>query len=101
MFTRQDGSPLRPEYVTRHFQALAQDAGLPVIRLHDLRHTFIVHSMLRFYEVGGDVEPMLPLLSIYVGHAKVVDTYWYISGIPELMALAAERFHRYVQGASS
>ena len=57
--------------------------------------------MLHFYEVGGDVEPMLPLLSIYVGHAKVVDTYWYISGIPELMTLAAERFHRYVQGASS
>lgn len=35
VFTRQDGSPLRPEYVTRHFQALAQDAGPPVIRLHD------------------------------------------------------------------
>jgi len=35
MFTREDGSALRPEYATRHFQALAQDAGLPVIRLHD------------------------------------------------------------------
>lgn len=70
-------------------------------RLHDLRHTFIVNSMLHFYESGRDVESMLPLLSIYVGHAKVVDTYWYVSGIPELMALAAERFDHYVQGASS
>ncbi|MHB8188410.1 MAG: site-specific integrase [Dermatophilaceae bacterium] len=38
IFTREDGRPLRPEYVTRHFQALAEKAGLPVIRLHDLRH---------------------------------------------------------------
>jgi integrase len=33
------GRSLRPEYVTRHFQKLADDAGLPVIGLHDLRHT--------------------------------------------------------------
>ena len=39
VFTREDGRPLRPEYATRHFQALAGRAGLPVIRLHDLRHT--------------------------------------------------------------
>ncbi len=39
VFTREDGRPLRPEYATRHFQALAEAAGLPVIRLHDLRHT--------------------------------------------------------------
>jgi integrase len=39
VFTREDGTALRPEYVTRHFQALAADAGLPPIRLHDLRHT--------------------------------------------------------------
>jgi integrase len=39
VFTREDGRPLRPEYATRHFQALAERAGLPAIRLHDLRHT--------------------------------------------------------------
>ena len=39
VFTREDGRPLRPEYVTRHFQALTRVAGLPPIRLHDLRHT--------------------------------------------------------------
>ena len=39
IFTREDGRPLRPEYVTRHFQALAERAGLRAIRLHDLRHT--------------------------------------------------------------
>jgi len=39
VFNGCDGRPLRPEYATRHVQALSQDAGLPVIRLHDLRHT--------------------------------------------------------------
>jgi integrase len=35
VFTREDGRPLRPEYATRHFQALAKQSGLRVIRLHD------------------------------------------------------------------
>ena len=39
VFTREDGRPLRPEYATRHFQALARQSGLRAIRLHDLRHT--------------------------------------------------------------
>jgi integrase len=39
VFTREDGRRLRPEHATRHFQRLAAEAGLPVIRLHDLRHT--------------------------------------------------------------
>ncbi len=38
MFTREDGQPLRPEYVTRRMQAIAERAGLPRKRLHDLRH---------------------------------------------------------------
>lgn len=39
MFTHEDGRALRPEFATSHFQALAQQSGLPAIRLHDLRHT--------------------------------------------------------------
>jgi integrase len=69
-------------------------------RLHDLRHTFIVRSTLRFYEQGVDLDQAILALSIYVGHAKVSDTYWYLTGIPELMAVAAERFQRYSQGAT-
>lgn len=64
-------------------------------RLHDFRHTFIVRSILRFYEQGIDVDQAILALSIYVGHAKVSDTYWYITGIPELMAIAAKRFQLY------
>lgn len=38
VFTRRAGRPLRPEYVLRHFHDLARAAGLPRIRVHDLRH---------------------------------------------------------------
>lgn len=54
--------------------------------------------MLRFYEQGVDIDRAILALSTYVGHAKVSDTYWYVTGIPELMAIAAERFHLYMQG---
>jgi integrase/recombinase XerD len=66
-------------------------------RLHDLRHTFIVRSTLGFYQQGIDIDRAVLALSTYVGHAKVADTYWYFTGIPELMDIAAERFHQYSQ----
>lgn len=66
-------------------------------RLHDLRHTFIVHALLHFYQQGVDGDRAVLALSTYVGHAKVTDTYWYVTGIPELLAIAAGRFERYAQ----
>ncbi len=48
---------------------------------------------------GIDVARAVLALSTYIGHAKVSDTYWYFTGIPELMAIAAERFERYAEGA--
>jgi hypothetical protein len=56
--------------------------------------------MLRFYEQGIDGEHAVLALSTYVGHAKVSDTYWCFTGVPELMTIAAERFHRYALGTS-
>ncbi|WP_211455432.1 tyrosine-type recombinase/integrase [Collimonas antrihumi] len=64
-------------------------------RLQDMRHTFIVRSILRFYEQGIEIDRAVVALSTYVGHAHVADTYWYATGIPELMNIAAERFHQY------
>jgi integrase len=60
-------------------------------RLHDLRHTFAVHTLLDWYRDGGDVRQRLHLLSTYLGHIDPAATYWYLSGAPELLALAAER----------
>ncbi len=36
-------------------------------------------------------------LSVYLGHAKVTDTYWYLTATPDLMALAANRFESFVR----
>jgi hypothetical protein len=46
-----------------------------------------------------DVDNAMVMLSTYVGHAKVTDTYWYLTGIPELMAIAAQRFEHFAGGA--
>jgi integrase len=45
VFTRRDGQPLRPEYVLRHLHQRTDQAGLPRIRVHDLRH-FAATTML-------------------------------------------------------
>lgn len=37
---------------------------------------------------------MMPYLSAYVGHRRLSDTYWYLTGVPELMAVAADSFRR-------
>lgn len=60
-------------------------------RIHDLRHTFAVTTLLDWYRDGADVQAMLPRLSTYLGHAGPKHTYWYLSAAPELLALAADR----------
>ena len=51
--------------------------------------------MINWYRAGLNPEQRLPLLSAYLGHAKVTDTYWYLSAVPELMAITARRFERF------
>ena len=60
-------------------------------RLHDLRHTFAVRTVIDWYQSGADVEQRLPTLATYLGHVHVTDTFWYLSAVPELLALAAAR----------
>ena len=60
--------------------------------IHDLRHTFVVRRILLWQAQGIDVDQQMLALSTYVGHAMVTNTYWYITAVPALMALAAERF---------
>lgn len=61
------------------------------LNLRCLRHTFACRRLTAWYEQGCDVQHHIHALSTYLGHGKVTDTYWYLSGIPELLALAAER----------
>lgn len=66
-------------------------------RIHDLRHTFAVNTVLDGYRAGADVHARLPLLSTYLGHVHPANTYWYLSAAPELLALAGQRLDDYVQ----
>lgn len=66
-------------------------------RIHDLRHTFIVRRILLWQAQDMDVDQQMLALSTYVGHAMITNTYWYMTGIPELMAGAANRFEAFAQ----
>jgi site-specific recombinase XerD len=65
-------------------------------RLHDLRHSFAVRRLMQWYREGADLDERMLALSTYLGHTKITHTYWYLSAVPELMALAGEKFERFV-----
>ena len=48
--------------------------------------------MLLWQAQGIDINQQMLALSTYVGDAMVTNTYWYLTAVPELMALAAEQF---------
>lgn len=68
-------------------------------RIHDMRHSFAVKTMIKWYREGVDVEKHIALLSTYLGHVKPSDTYWYLSSIPELVGLAAARLEKHLGGS--
>jgi integrase/recombinase XerD len=57
-------------------------------RVHDLRHSFAVQALLRWYRAGADVQAKLPQLSIYMGHVSIVSTAHYLHFIPEVAGAA-------------
>lgn len=78
------------------FRQLVDAAGIGVDapsppRLHDLRHSFAIRTLLGWYRSGEDVQAKMPSLSTYLGHREPACTYWYLSAVPELLALAAAR----------
>lgn len=65
-------------------------------RLHDVRHSFAVRTMLDAYRADGDVAPTLAVISTYLGHVDPAKTYWYLEAAPELMQLAGERLEQHL-----
>jgi integrase/recombinase XerD len=63
-------------------------------RLHDLRHSFAIHTLIDWQRSGADVGARMAALSTYLGHVNPAGTYWYLSAAPELMELAAARLDR-------
>ena len=78
--------------LVRHVGLVSSSGRRP--RLHDLRHTFAVRTLLGWYRAGVDVEAHMPLLSTYLGHSGPENTFWYLSAVPELLFLASERLER-------
>ena len=70
-------------------------------RLHNARHSFAVATILRWHEEGEDVNALIPYLSAYLGHRKLSDTYWHLTGVPDLLAVAAESFRCMGLGAGN
>ena len=61
-------------------------------RIHDFR--FALNTLIQWYRAGEDIERRLPVLSTFLGHTHVADTYWYLSVHPELMGLATSRLEQ-------
>lgn len=61
-------------------------------RIHDFRHTYACHALLRWYQRGEDVQAKLPILAAYMGHVSIVSTQYYLQLIEPLATEASERF---------
>jgi integrase/recombinase XerD len=99
-FVSRRGHRLDGAEVRRTFYRLSRQIGIrgphashgP--RLHDFRHGFALKTLVGWYRSGQAVEQHLPVLSTYLGHVHVSDTYWYLTTCPELMGLAVKRLEK-------
>lgn len=98
-FISSVGTALHHGSVHPTFLSLLAPAGLPTAtggrpRIHDLRHSLVVNTLIDWQREGVDVAARLPVLSTYLGHVSPASTYWYFSAVPELMQLAAAGLDR-------
>jgi integrase len=100
-FLNELGGPLGESGVAKTFGILRRQLGWTKgrggrrPRVHDLRHTMAVRVLLRWIENGDDIGGKIAALATYLGHVEVTDTYWYLTAVPQLMALTAARFESY------
>jgi integrase len=99
LLTTRGTRPAHPT-ICQPFHKLIDQAGVRHAtpskrpRVHDLRHSFAVKTLLGWYRDSGDVAARMPLLSTYMDHVDPAATFWYLSAAPELLALAAERLEQ-------
>jgi integrase/recombinase XerD len=103
-FVSGTGAALRYNHVRDSFADLTTALGLRTAsvqpRIHDLRHSFAVQTLLDWYRSGIDVNGRMAVLSTYLGHVHPAGTYWYLSAAPELMDLAAARLTAHAETRS-
>lgn len=99
-FVSARGTSLTGSSVRRTFRLLCRRVGLhgsdgcDEPRLHHFRHRFATETLLQWYRSSEDIERQLPVLSTFLGHASIADTYWYLSAQPELMGEALQRLEQ-------
>jgi len=104
-FLNERGAPLGVSGVASTFGILRRQLGWTKNRegrrprVHDMRHTMAVRTLLRWYQEGADVDLKILALATYLGHVEIADTYWYLTAVPELMVLTAGRFQAYARRA--
>ena len=102
-FVGVKGLPLPYTTVRSTFHRIREQLGwrangmMPRPRMHDLRHSFACRRLLCWYQQGVNVDHAIASLSTYLGHGKVTDTYWYLTGTAPLLATAGKRFERFTQ----
>ena len=103
-FLSRQGQPLTPWTLRRWLEKLCRQLNLwptdggqrPTP--HALRHTFAIERIRLWHQEGADVQALLPHLSVYLGHVRPQESYWYLTATPELLSVAATRFQRYATG---
>lgn len=101
-FANEGGTRLAYHQILHRFHLLRRKLGWTADgrarrpRIHDLRHTFAVRCILRWYQEGANIDQKIAALATYLGHVNVTKTYWYLTGVPELMALVGERFEQFL-----
>jgi len=108
LFINTHGEPLNADSLRGIFQRIRANVGIRRTddayfqpRLHDLRHTFAVNRLLSWYRENKDVQQLLPILSVYMGHTYLAHTSVYLSMTDELLREANLRFEKYVKGGQS
>jgi integrase/recombinase XerD len=94
------GRPPEVSTVRRVFYQLSRQTGLrgpsdrrgP--RLQDFRHRCATQILVKWYQAGEDAERRLPVLSTFLGHGHIRETFWYLSGSSELLEHAARRLEK-------
>lgn len=70
-------------------------------RIHDLRHRMVVRRIQAWHAQDVDVDGKIAVLATYLGHVLVSDVYWYLSAVPELMSIVADRFETFAASPPS
>lgn len=96
-FVTRSGQRMQPSWVQQTFAKLLvladvqTPSGRRRPRIHDLRHSLAVATLINWHMAGVDVHANLPVLSTFLGHSSLEGTYWYLQAVPELLGLAAAR----------